>query len=129
MTFDELGEAKYIAFETFKKSGEGVNTPLWVVGKEGKLFARTDRNSWKVKRLRNNKRIRVAKSDRQGKPEGEWFEGKARLLENPSAQEDIAKRLAAKYGFQYRLINFLNRLRRAQTNPVIIEMTESSVDA
>jgi PPOX class probable F420-dependent enzyme len=123
MTFDELGDAKYIALETFKKSGEGVITPLWLVGKEGKLYARTDRNTWKVKRLRNNKRIRVAKSDWQGKPEGEWFEGKARILENPSAQQDIGKRLAAKYGYQYRLINFYNKLRRRDTNPVILEMT------
>jgi len=46
MQLDDLKNAKYIALETFRKNGEGVITPVWVAGVNGKLYVWTGANSW-----------------------------------------------------------------------------------
>ncbi len=74
MEFAELGNAKYIALETFRKSGEGVITPVWVTPEDGKLYVWTVDGSWKVKRIRNNDRVRIAVSDARGNPQSDWVE-------------------------------------------------------
>ena len=50
MKLSGLGDPKYIALETFRKSGEGVKTPVWTVAQDGKLLVWTQGDSWKVKR-------------------------------------------------------------------------------
>ncbi len=52
MELKDIGDPKYIALETFRKSGEGVITPVWAVAESGKLYVWTGLNSWKVKRMR-----------------------------------------------------------------------------
>ncbi|KAA3662518.1 MAG: PPOX class F420-dependent oxidoreductase, partial [Chloroflexi bacterium] len=47
MTLSTLGDAQYIALETFRKNGTGVITPVWVAGENGSLFVWTDADSWK----------------------------------------------------------------------------------
>ena len=53
----QLGEAQYIALETYKKNGQAVPTPVWVTQEAGKLYVITEGNSGKVKRIRNNSQI------------------------------------------------------------------------
>jgi PPOX class probable F420-dependent enzyme len=87
----------YLNLETFKRSGQGVKTPVWFVRDGSMLYVRTDAESWKVKRVRNNARVRVVPSDAQGRPLGAWMDAVARLVEGEEA--DRANRLATrKYG-------------------------------
>lgn len=100
----------YLNLETFKRSGQGVRTPVWFVQDAATLYVRTGANSWKVRRVRNNGRVRVVPSDAQGKPLGEWVEASARLVEGEEA--DRANRLAArKYGAMKIGFDILHRLR------------------
>src|SRR5437868_1166645 len=48
---------KYISLETFKKSGQGVRTPVWFVLHNSAFYAYTEADSGKVKRIRNNPRV------------------------------------------------------------------------
>ncbi len=57
-------------------NGTGVVTPVW-----GKLYVWTGADSWKVKRIRNNGRVRLVPSDARGNPEGEWEEQNKLLRE------------------------------------------------
>lgn len=124
MSFADLGDARYIALETFKKSGDGVVTPVWVAGMDGKLYVITQADSWKVKRIRNNSRVRIAPSDSRGRPTGDWFEGTARSL--PLEQDEGARRrVEAKYGVQYKLFALMYKIRRADNNRVVLEITEA----
>ncbi|MFT6565014.1 MAG: PPOX class probable F420-dependent enzyme, partial [Actinomycetes bacterium] len=53
-TLDSLSAGKYISITTFRKSGEGVSTPLWVTRDGEALYVITGAESGKVKRMRNN---------------------------------------------------------------------------
>ena len=56
----QFGAQKYISLETFKKNGQGVKTPVWFVLQNDAFYVYTEADSWKVKRIRNNPRVRVA---------------------------------------------------------------------
>ena len=121
MFLETLGKSQYIALETFRKNGTGVVTPVWFAGENGKLYVWTDADSWKVKRIRNNGRVRLVASDVQGNPEGEWMEAAASVVDTPGEIKKTEKRLARKYGIMFHLFSFMGRFRRA--NRAAIEIT------
>lgn len=80
-SFAGFGTQKYLSLETFKKSGEGVKTPVWFVLHNGLLYVYTEADSWKVKRIRNNPRVRVALCTIRGRITGPWMDGTASIIE------------------------------------------------
>ena len=84
---------KYLSLETFKKSGEGVRTPIWFaadpsVGLDSstaKLYVYTIGDTGKVKRIRNNPRVRIAPCDMRGKVLGEWVDARAEIVTGEEA--------------------------------------------
>ena len=122
MTFTDLGREQYISLETFRKNGEGVKTPVWVVGEGDKLYVWTQRDSWKVKRIRNNSQVRLAKSDQRGNTSGEWIRAQARVLDTPEARASMQQRLTKKYGLLARLFLLMGRLRGSSDRQVVLEI-------
>jgi PPOX class probable F420-dependent enzyme len=99
----QFSNRKYLNLVTYRKSGAAVSTPLWFVEEGGVLYVRTPARSGKVKRLRNNPRVRVVPSDRRGNPKGAWIDGRARFVCGAQAQR--ANRLVhRKYGWRKKLI-------------------------
>lgn len=123
MTFQDIGNPTYIALETFRKNGEGVITPVWVVAEDAKLYVWTLDNSGKVKRIRNNGRVRIAISDARGAPKSEWVEAHARVLDDPAEDQRQQQRLAKKYGWQFHIFNLMNRFSRNKAGHVALEIT------
>jgi hypothetical protein len=123
MEFADVGNPSYIALETFRKSGEGVSTPVWVCAEDGKLYVWTQADSGKVKRIRNSSRVRIAVSDARGTPKSEWVEARARVLDSAEEDESQRRRLQAKYGMQYRLFSMMNGLRGSKAAHVTLELT------
>jgi PPOX class probable F420-dependent enzyme len=84
---------KYLCLETFKKSGEGVRTPVWFAAdpasglnsSSAKLYIYTIANTGKVKRIGNNPRVRIAPCDYRGKLPGEWVDAKAQVVTGEQA--------------------------------------------
>ncbi|MGH3555735.1 MAG: pyridoxamine 5'-phosphate oxidase family protein, partial [Mycobacterium sp.] len=64
--FTGFGKTRQIVLVTFKRSGEAVPSPINYGVADGKLDARTDASSGKVKRLRNNPRVVVVPSSLRG---------------------------------------------------------------
>lgn len=115
---------QYFNLESFRKDGTPVGTPLWFVESAGVFYFYTVANSFKVKRIRNNPRVRIAPCDVRGKLKGDWVEATARQLEGAEAKHADAL-LNAKYGWKKRLINLFGKLRGNQraafaVTPVII---------
>lgn len=125
MKFQEIGNPTYIALETFRKSGEGVVTPVWVTAESGKFYVWTLANSGKAKRIRNNGRVRIAISDARGNPKSEWVEAKAHVLSDPAEDQKQRERLAKKYGWQFHLFNLMGRFLRNRADHVVLEITET----
>jgi uncharacterized protein len=72
---------KYISLETFRKNGQGVKTPVWFVRHNDALYVYTEADSGKVKRLRNNPRVRVAICNMRGAVKGPWLDANASLVD------------------------------------------------
>jgi len=104
--------AKYISLETFRKTGVGVRTPVWFAADPAApqtFYLYSEADAGKVKRIRNNARVRVAPCDMRGKVRGEWVDGQARILDGAEASQaqDILRR---KYGWMKRMGDFFSRL-------------------
>ena len=121
-TLTQLGNAQYIALETYKKNGDAVSTPVWVTQEARKLYVITEGHSWKVNRIRNNPRVRVAQSDSRGKVQSDWVDATARVLNDPAAVNQQGKRLAAKYGMVYHLFMLFMKLTQRKRVSVVIEI-------
>ena len=105
-----LAGHSYISLESFKRSGQGVAVPVWFAEQDGILYVYSEAASGKVKRIRNNPRVRVAPCDARGRRKGEWMEAAARILDGADARraDDL---LNAKYGWQKLLLGFFARFR------------------
>lgn len=87
--FDALQGHKYCIVVTYKRSGEGVPTPVWFGVADGKLYFRSEAAVAKVKRIRATGRARVAPCDSRGKPLGPATDATARIL--PPDEEAVAE--------------------------------------
>lgn len=97
--FEHLWGHKYCLLVTYRRSGEAVPTPVWFGLGGGKLYVRSEAPAAKVKRIRNDPRVRVAPCTVRGKPLGAPAEGRARLLGQPSDEAEAEAALRANYGF------------------------------
>jgi PPOX class probable F420-dependent enzyme len=117
-----LDQERYISLETFRKDGTGVATPVWAAALDGRLVIVTDGTSFKVKRLRNNAKIRAAACDARGKLKGPWFDGQCRIVDDPARAERARRALRDKYGWQMWLLDTAARLSRRMARRAYLEV-------
>jgi len=110
---------KYILGLMVKKNGVGVKTPVWFVLHNNALYVYTEADSWKVKRIRNNPRVRVAVCNIRGDVKGQWLDGTASIVDG---DERLAadKLLDRKY-FLKVIFNFLSRINQHTRAMIRIE--------
>jgi len=101
----------YIALETFKKNGQGVSTPVWFVLHNGAIYVYTDADSWKVKRIRNNPRVRVAVCSMRGDVKGPWLDATASFVEEGDEQRAAYRLLDRKYLLRL-ILNLIVKISR-----------------
>ena len=119
MGFAAFAGHAYLNLETFKKSGAGVKTPVWFAAdpasdlatNAARLYAYTVGNSGKVKRIRNNSRVRIAPCDMSGKLLGDWVEARAEIVTGTEAEYGN-RLLNKKYLPWKQLLNFFASFRR-----------------
>jgi PPOX class probable F420-dependent enzyme len=117
----EFDGQKYMSVETFKKNGEGVKTPVWFVLFENAFYMYTEADSWKVKRIRNNPRVRVAVCNVRGDVKGPWLDATASLVEGD--ERDAADKLLDRKYVLKRIFNVLSRINRHKRTMIKIETT------
>jgi PPOX class probable F420-dependent enzyme len=118
----EMSKGQFIALKSFKKNGEGVVTPVWVVELHGRLYVWTDSASWKVKRIRNRADVQLCSSDMRGNPKGEWVTGTASIVNDRTLNEAVRKAMIKKYGAQFHFIHMMQRLIGAFSMHVAVEI-------
>jgi len=106
----ELARERYVSLATFRRNGAEVRTPIWFAVVDERLWMMTGGDSGKVKRLRNDPRVRVAPSDVRGIVRGAWRDGTARIVDEPRLIADAHAMLRAKYGWQVTLLDLFSRL-------------------
>ena len=110
---------KYINLETYRKNNQAVQTPVWFAIEDNMIYVRTDNNSGKIKRARNNPHVRITPSNARGQPKGEWVDGEMRIA-NTAESERANQLLRQKYGLQGKIIRIVNKIRK--TKPIVISI-------
>jgi uncharacterized protein len=88
---------QYLNLETYRKNGQVARTPVWFAQDGARLVVHTVAGAGKVKRIRNNPRVRVAPCDMIGNVTGEWVAGEARILDEAGLRR-VNQLLDQKYG-------------------------------
>jgi uncharacterized protein len=112
----------YLNLKTFRKTGAGVDTPVWFAQAGEVLYVRTIDGSGKVKRIRNNGRVQVAPCDARGGLLGEWQEAQARLVTDRETIAEVDRLLDKKYGLQRKMFNLLGRMQSRKGATIAIEV-------
>lgn len=101
---------RYLSLETYRRTGQAVATPVWFVVDRDVIYVYSLATAGKVKRIRNNPRVRIAPCDARGRLTGAWVEGTARIVDERHAAQahDL---LRAKYGWMKRLADLFRKLR------------------
>jgi PPOX class probable F420-dependent enzyme len=95
--FEPLRGHEYALLTTFRRSGEPVPTPVWFgVAENGRLYFRSEAGVGKLKRIRNEPRVRLAPCTMRGKPLGPSVEGRAHIL-SPDEEESAERAIQANY--------------------------------
>lgn len=89
---------KYLNLETFRKTGVGVQTPVWFVQDGEALYVRTIADSGKVKRIRNCSQVNIAPCKMDGALLGDFVPALAREVTSEDIERKVDHLLDQKYG-------------------------------
>jgi len=122
-SFAELGDETFVSLTTFRKSGEGVPTAVWVASTGDALVVITQESAGKVKRARNNPRVELVPCSVSGKvaPDAIPIEGSAEVITEPDRILELMRPLRAKYGVQFRVM--MGSGRKPPTGRAILRIT------
>jgi len=107
-----LGASDFLQLTTFRRTGEGVPTPVWVVPDGDSLAMFTPAGTGKLKRIGHTPRVTVAECSRRGRvaADVEPVEAHASTTSDPAEVDRVTRLLADKYGLQFRLVMLLERV-------------------
>ncbi|MBO0983046.1 PPOX class F420-dependent oxidoreductase [Rathayibacter sp. SD072] len=108
----DLSSASFVSLTTFRKTGVGVSTPVWIARDGDDLIVTTPRTSGKVKRLRNDPRVTLVPCDRRGrvKEGAPVVEASARIVSDEDTVERLGRVFLGKYRLEYRVFMVIERL-------------------
>ncbi len=113
-TLKPFEKQKYLNLETFRKTGEGVKTPVWFAQDGDILRIWTETSTGKAKRIRRDGKVRIVSSTSSGQPTGEWVDARAVVVDKP---EDVARTeqlFKKKYGLMFSFLSFVNKSRKGK---------------
>lgn len=118
----QFADAKYLSLETFRKTGVGVRTPVWFAQEPGRplFYVYSEADAGKVKRIRNNTKVRVAPCTIRGKVRGGWVDGRARICDADETAH--GQQLLRRKYWQKRIGDLFSRWLRHRTLMLAIEV-------
>ncbi|QHC59985.1 PPOX class F420-dependent oxidoreductase [Rathayibacter sp. VKM Ac-2760] len=107
-----LADASFVSLTTFRKTGVGVSTPVWIARDGADLIVTTPRKSGKVKRLRNDPRVTLVPCDRRGRVAdgASVVEGAAHIVSDTGTVERLGRVFQGKYRLEYRVFLLIERI-------------------
>lgn len=120
-TFDDVTKAQYVLLTTFTKDGRPKPTPIWIARDGDRALVITEKNSWKVKRIRNTPRVTLAVCDMRGNVKGEAVEAVATVLDD-SQTEAVYQAINRRYGIVGKVFSLFSKLRGGAKRTVGLEL-------
>lgn len=101
----------YMNLETYRKNGMGIATPVWfTIGDDKMIYVVTRTGTGKVKRLRNDSKVRIVPCNMRGQPKAEWLNGNGTFA-TPEQLKLALIRRDKKYGFKAKLSGLFSRTK------------------
>jgi PPOX class probable F420-dependent enzyme len=122
----EFPGENYVSLATFRKDGREVATPVWFAEAGDRIIVYSENTAGKVKRLRNNPRVRLAPCTFNGTVTGPWREGTGRIVEDEAGFRAGIAALRAKYGWQFRIGTWFSWLTGRIRRRTVIELCLSA---
>jgi PPOX class probable F420-dependent enzyme len=122
-----LADSRFVSLTTFRKSGAGVPTPVWIARDGDELVVTTPRRSGKVKRLRNDDRVTLVPCDRRGRVSDYAvpLEASARIDADPAVVERLGRVFLGKYRLEYRAFLLIESLvTRGDRSRVMLRVSD-----
>lgn len=107
---NEIKNAEYVNFSTFRKSGKEVKTPVWFALSEGAAYVFSEGKAGKVKRIRNSPKSRLAPCTYNGTIVGQWIDTEAVIVHNKEEIELAYLAFYEKYGWKIRIFDMFSKL-------------------
>jgi PPOX class probable F420-dependent enzyme len=117
----------YVSLETYRKSGVGVSTPVWVATLQERHYVFSETQAGKVKRIRNNPHVKIAACSYSGTVRSEWLSGRVCIVNEPTLVRRVYGEFTNKYGWQFRLTNVLSRLSGRYHQRAMLEISLDAV--
>ncbi len=121
VTFDDVSKAQYVLLTTFTKDGRPKPTPIWIARDGERALVITEKNSWKVKRIRNTPRVTLAVCDMRGNPKGEPVEAVAKVLDD-SQTDMVYRAINSRYGIIGKVFTIFSKMRGGAGRTVGLEI-------
>lgn len=121
-----LDDVSYISLASYRKDGSLVPTPVWVAPLDGKLVVFTLKETYKVKRIRRNPKVRVAQCDVRGNVLGPWYDGVCHLVQDAAHEKRAYAALRKKYGLLMRAGDVGSFLTGRMKRRVVMEIALDS---
>lgn len=122
------GRRRYVSLTTFRRSGVGVATAVWVAPAGDALVVLTGAGTGKAKRLRRDPRVELRACTVRGRvlPGAPAVSGRAELVTDPDEQHRLLAGHRRKYGLQFRAYRAVERLlsRGAGPGEVVVRITD-----
>lgn len=126
-TVADLAAEPFVALTTYRRSGEGVPSPVWVAAAGDALAVTTMDGSGKVERLRHDPRVTLRPCDRRGRvdPDAPTVEARAEVVEDPARVAELTDRVREAYGLQFRFVMGVGRLLGGRHDRVALLITDA----
>tara|TARA_Y100000782_G_C10108873_1_gene233629 strand:- start:21 stop:407 length:387 start_codon:yes stop_codon:yes gene_type:complete len=119
--FNKILDSRTINLTTYKKSGDVVHTPVWVVTDGTLGYIRTSKSAGKIKRIKNNHKAIIASCTSSGKITGDKIEIKAEVMElSHKDYEIIDKKFRTKYNLLYIALRLFRRMEPYGKSEIIL---------
>jgi PPOX class probable F420-dependent enzyme len=128
-----LGAEKFVSLTTFKRNGDGVGSPMWIVNDGAQLSVWTPADSWKVKRIRRDPRVTLAPCGRTGKVRAgrPVVAGTAQVITDPGEVSRVESLVKGKYGLEFRVVTLIETIAARGRKPrfvLRITLTDTEAD-
>jgi hypothetical protein len=109
-----LGDERFVSLTTFRRTGEPVATPVWVVRDGAALVVYTVAESGKVGRIRSDAHVELRACDRRGRvAEGTPVVPATAVVDESAEGVGLTERLLrTKYGWEFGGIRLLQQAER-----------------
>jgi len=127
-----LAESDFIQLTTFRRNGEAVPTPVWVVRDGDALAVFTPAGTGKLKRIAHTPRVTVAECSRRGRVADDVVpvEAHATTTADPAVVTRVTRLLADKYGLQFRMFMLVERvLARGERRREVVHIVPAGLPA